>query len=108
MTWLLALTIAYSLSTALLTAAVIYLWRRPNARDIRIGQLESDHDDLRQRVQRLGSKIGRAKQLERIAEEESAEETAAVDTKQRPGESAIDYKRRMRLLMAEGKLKHHE
>ena len=94
--WLLLNTI----STALLTASLRSVARRPNQRDARIAALEADLEDVLHRIRKLTGQLGRQKQLEQPA---ATDEDGPA---QRPGESAIDWKRRVRMLVAQGKVKH--
>lgn len=65
----------------------------------RMDALDLDLDDMFDRVKRLTARKGMQKRREE-------QEHDADDPKQQPGESDIDWKRRARRLLAEGKLKH--
>lgn len=101
------LSTAFLALYGLATAFAVYLacWaayvakRAPLKRDVRIGKLEGDVDDLIGRINRLSGKVGRQVRDENAAEEaHEGPKTFA----QRKGESPEQWKIRTRALLQRG------
>lgn len=84
----------------ILVAAVIALYRRPQKREMRIAQLETDQLDLLMRIQKLSGRVGRAAREE--AEEEGSARTGKQSFAQQKGETSEQWKQRTRALLQRG------
>lgn len=93
------------LSTGLSVGAIVGLIlvaNRPNRRDGRLLELELELDMAVSSLKKLHGKVARQTQL---AEQDLPAEPA-TDNHQRPGESDLAWKRRLRAKIAAGTLQH--
>jgi hypothetical protein len=106
------LFVLLTISTVLCTAGLLLLAHRiralPVKRDIRLVKLEGDVEDALTRINKLSGRVAREVRTakEALAEAEPAAEPG--DMGQRKGETDLDWKRRVRKLIAAGKGPSHD
>jgi hypothetical protein len=105
----------HALCTGLLTGAVVALWRRQNnlpaVRDRRLTSVETGLDECMHRIRVLHGKLARVSTRKSDEPDDDDADDAPRrgglgDTRQRKGETAEQWKARMRLQLANGGLKH--